>query len=112
MDAKNVQQFPLTKVSNSRTKMSEIDDRMKRIRSKFAFNNPSVTQNFIRASSSRNIEGNDIDIPFSAQGNGISRAFQIISAIVLSPEGSIIIIEEPEMRLHIGSVEVLFDLFY
>jgi len=51
----------------------------------------------------------DVNVAF--QGGGIQRALQIIAAIVFSPKGSVIMIEEPEMNLHKETQEILVDLF-
>jgi energy-coupling factor transporter ATP-binding protein EcfA2 len=52
-----------------------------------------------------------LDINLTYQGTGIQKALSIIAALVFSPEGSTIIIEEPETNLHARSQEGLADLF-
>jgi len=44
------------------------------------------------------------------QGSGFQSAAAIISAVVFSPEGSTVIIEEPEAFLHPSSQEVIVDM--
>ncbi len=110
-DASNIPQFLLTTLSTSRDKISQVEEWMAKIDPNFKHVNPRVSEDWIYVSSNKSIDGSELNIPLSAQGSGLTRALQIISAIVLSPKGSIIIIEEPEMNLHPGGVEVLFDLF-
>jgi len=50
------------------------------------------------------------DINVSMQGSGFQSAAAIVSAIVFSPEGSTLIIEEPEAFLHPKSQEVIVDM--
>jgi hypothetical protein len=52
-----------------------------------------------------------IDVNVAYQGMGIQKALSTVAALVFSPEGSTIIIEEPEIHLHKRSQEVLIDLF-
>jgi predicted ATPase len=51
-----------------------------------------------------------VPINMSLQGSGFQSATSIIAALVFSPEGSTIIIEEPEVFLHPSSQEVIVDL--
>ena len=52
----------------------------------------------------------DTSVNVSLQGSGFQSAAAIISAVVFSPEGSTVIIEEPEAFLHPSSQEVIVDM--
>jgi len=52
----------------------------------------------------------DTDVNVSLQGSGFQSAAAIVSAVVFSPEGSTVIIEEPEVFLHPKSQEVIVDM--
>jgi len=47
----------------------------------------------------------------SLQGSGLQSIASVIAAVVFSPKGSILIIEEPEICLHKKSQETIVDLF-
>jgi len=47
----------------------------------------------------------------SLQGSGFQSVASVISAVVFSPKGSTVIIEEPEICLHKKSQEAIVDLF-
>jgi AAA15 family ATPase/GTPase len=45
------------------------------------------------------------------QGTGIQKTLTVIAGLVFSPEGSTVVVEEPEIHLHPRSQEVIVDLF-
>jgi hypothetical protein len=51
-----------------------------------------------------------IDVNVAYQGTGVQKALSTVAALVFSPNGSTIIIEEPEIHLHKRSQQVLIDL--
>jgi predicted ATPase len=52
----------------------------------------------------------NMPVNVSLQGSGFQSAAAIIAAVVFSPKGSTIIIEEPEVFLHPDSQEVMVDM--
>ena len=52
----------------------------------------------------------ETDVNVSLQGSGFQSAAAIVSAIIFSPEGSTVIIEEPEAFLHPSSQEIIVDM--
>lgn len=52
----------------------------------------------------------DIDVNVSLQGSGFQSAAAIVSAVIFSPKGTTVVIEEPEAFLHPSSQEVIVDM--
>lgn len=52
-----------------------------------------------------------IEVNVNMQGSGINHAIAIIAGVFFSPQNATIIIEEPEIFLHMKSAEKLVDLF-
>jgi predicted ATPase len=51
------------------------------------------------------------DVNLLTGGYGLNTAFPVIMQSLISPDGSAILIEEPEIHLHRGAQEILFELF-
>jgi hypothetical protein len=56
-------------------------------------------------------QSSGVDVNMAYQGTGIQKTLTVIAGLVFSPEGSTIIVEEPEIHLHPRSQEIIVDLF-
>lgn len=90
-------QDPLWKTAESWLK--KIDPDMSIIKTPIKGSNVSLETTF----------GN-VSVNISMQGSGFQSATAIIPAVIFSPEGSTIIIEEPEAFLHPESQEAIIDM--
>lgn len=70
-----------------------------------------ISGNAVSTVTSRTDTSSTTEVNINLQGNGVQNAAIIIAAVVFSPPGSTIIIEEPEAFLHHKGKEVLMDLF-
>jgi len=51
------------------------------------------------------------DVNVAYQGTGIQKTLTVIAGSVFSPEGSTLVVEEPEIHLHPRSQQIIVDLF-
>ncbi len=56
-------------------------------------------------------QSSGVDVNMAYQGTGIQKTLTVIAGLVFSPEGSTLVVEEPEIHLHPRSQEVIVDLF-
>ena len=70
-----------------------------------------LVSNQVHLETQRNDGQSEISVNLSLQGNGMQNLTTIVSAIIFSPKGNTIIIEEPENYLNSKSIEFLVDLF-
>lgn len=69
-----------------------------------------IVGNSVSMVTTRNDASNTTDVNMNLQGSGIQNATTIITALVFSPRGSTIILEEPETFLHPKAIETIIDL--
>ena len=79
--------------------LKEIDPDMSQLKTPIRGNQVSLETLFL-----------DTSVNVSLQGSGFQSAAAIISAVVFSPRGSTVIIEEPEAFLHPSSQKVIVDM--
>ena len=106
-DGRNVIPFLLQKFTEREPNWGLVEEWLRRIV-------PEITEfkTILRGNRSYSevIIGN-IPINMNVQGSGIQSVLTVISSMLLSPEGSTIIIEEPEVFLHKRSQEMIINLF-
>ena len=83
---------------------------LKEIDQNMTFLKTPLTGNAVSMVTSRKDNTNTIDVNVNLQGSGIQNAMTIVAALVFSPKGSTVILEEPETFLHPKAIEVLIDL--
>ena len=110
-DGRNVIQFLLERFNDRDPKWSDAEEWLRKIDPSMKMLKTPLLGEITRAETVRSYGSSDASINMSFQGTGIQNAATIISAIVFSPEGSTICIEEPENFLHSRSQEVIVDLF-
>ena len=69
-----------------------------------------IVGNTVSMVTTRKDTSNITDVNMNLQGSGIQNATTIIAALVFSPPGSTIILEEPETFLHPKAIETIIDL--
>lgn len=86
------------------TWMTKIDPQIKLFRT-------SLKNIYSSLETDRDDGKNTTDVNLSLQGSGIQAIISIVAALIFSPKGHTIIIEEPENFLHSKTIETLVDLF-
>lgn len=110
-DGSNVIQFLLERFNDRDPKWSEAEDWLRKIDPAMAMLKTPLRGENTYAETVREYGDDKVGINLSFQGTGIQNAATIISAVIFSPEGTTICIEEPENFLHPKSQEVIVDLF-
>lgn len=107
----DVVQFYLERFTDRDEKYDEAADWLSRIDPSLTkLKSPLTKQGHVSLVSTL-VRGDDrFDVNFSFQGMGIQNAAILVAALVFSPKGSTILIEEPENHLHPGAIEVIGDL--
>lgn len=109
--ADNIVAFLLERWTSRDPQWSEAEEWLRKIDPDMSLLKSPLRGNTASIETTRKYANLEADINVSFQGGGIQRALQIISTVVFSPRGSVIIIEEPEMNLHKETQEIIVDLF-
>lgn len=109
LDGSNVVPYLLERFTGRDPRWSEAENWIKRIAPETSV--LKVPLRVMQASVETTDTNLGVDINMAYQGTGVQNALSIVAATVFSPEGSTIIIEEPETNLHPRSQETLVDLF-
>jgi hypothetical protein len=109
--ANNIITFLLERWTSRDVNWGEAEKWLQKIDPNMTILKSPLRGNYASIETGRKYGDHEVDINVSFQGGGIQRALQIVSAVVFSPKGSVIIIEEPEMNLHKDAQEILVDLF-
>lgn len=109
LDGSNVVSYLLERFTDRDPRWSDAEKWIKRITPETSV--LKVPLRVMQASVETTDTNLGVDINMAYQGTGVQNALSIIAATVFSPEGSTIIIEEPETNLHPRSQETLVDLF-
>ncbi len=106
-----VNQFLLQKFTEQDPRWGEAKEWLNKIDSNLVMFKTPLRHEQGSVETTRKYGDKQADINLSLQGTGIQNAATIVAAVIFSPKGSTICIEEPESFLHARSQEVLVDLF-
>ena len=110
-DGRNAIQFLLERYTSRDPDWDEAEKWLKRIDPHMNLLMVPLRGNAASIETGREYEGDlTADINIANQGTGIQSACSVVAALVFSPPGTTIIIEEPEAYLHPRSKEVIVDL--
>jgi predicted ATPase len=109
--ASNVVAFLLERWTSRDPNWKEVEEWLRIIDPSFVLLKTPLRGSRASIETTRKYTNLQADVNIAFQGGGIQRALQIVSAVIFSPRGSVIMIEEPEMNLHKDTQEILVDLF-
>ncbi len=105
----NIISFLLERWTDQDPKWSEAQEWLKKLDPELSILKSPLRGNIASLATTNRYSNVDVNIAY--QGTGVQKALAVMAAIIFSPEGSTIIVEEPEVHLHKDSQEVLANLF-
>jgi predicted ATPase len=105
----NIISFLLERWTDQDPKWSEAQEWLKKLDPELSILKSPLRGNVASLVTTNRYSKVDVNIAF--QGTGVQKAVAVMAAIIFSPKGSTIIVEEPEVHLHKNSQEVLANLF-
>lgn len=110
-NCENIVQYLLERYNARDKNWSEFETWMTKIDPQIKLFRTSLKNIYSSLETDRDDGKNTTDVNLSLQGSGIQSIISIVAALIFSPKGHTIIIEEPENFLHRRSIGILINLF-
>ncbi|MYE25880.1 MAG: DUF3696 domain-containing protein [Chloroflexi bacterium] len=107
-DGANSIDFLISSVRDDRQLLEEVEDLLRSLAVVEAFDVKSIDRNERLYEATATIAG--VESSLSDVGFGISQVLPVITMLMSAPEGSIILLEQPELHLHPNAQAALADL--
>ena len=107
-DGANSIDFLISSVRDDRQLLGEVEDQLRALDVVEAFNVKSIDQNerlYEATATIAGVESSLVDLGF-----GVSQVLPVVTMLLSAPEGSIILLEQPELHLHPNAQAAMADL--